>query len=193
MESIPAGAPSASVAGDLEDRAAGAEDSRAAAVTALYREHALGLTRLAHVMLGNRAAAEDVVQEAFCGLYRRWQHLTDKDKALPYLRSSVLNGCRSVLRGAIRDPQAASRYPQAAQQPPAASAESAVLTSEERREVVDALRHLPDRQREALVLRFYLDLSDAEIARVMRVSKGTVRSTTHRALAALGIVLKETS
>ena len=57
--------------------------------------------------------------------------------------------------------------------------------------VIDALRHLPDRQRQALVLRFYLDLSDAQIARDMGISQGTVRSTTYRALAALGVALKE--
>lgn len=68
------------------------------AVTALYQEHALGLTRLAHIMLGDRAAAEDVVQDAFFGLYRRWDFLTGPGKAQLYLRSSVLNGCRSALR-----------------------------------------------------------------------------------------------
>src|SRR5947208_13942077 len=68
------------------------------AVTALYQAHALGLIRLAVVMLGDRPAAEDVVQEAFCGLYRRWDHLDDPQNALRYVRSSVLNGCRSVLR-----------------------------------------------------------------------------------------------
>lgn len=81
---------------------AAAQDARATALTALYREHALGLTRLAYVMLGNRAAAEDVVQEAFLGLHRRWQLLSQPQKALPYLRSSVLNGCRSVRRVAAR-------------------------------------------------------------------------------------------
>jgi DNA-directed RNA polymerase specialized sigma24 family protein len=69
-----------------------------AAVTAIYQAHALGLIRLAHIMLGDRPSAEDVVQEAFCGLYRRWFHLSDTDGALQYLRTSVLNGCRSVLR-----------------------------------------------------------------------------------------------
>ncbi len=57
-------------------------------MTALYQAHALGLIRLAHVMLGDRSAAEDVVQEAFCGLYRRWDQLSDTDKALPYVRSA---------------------------------------------------------------------------------------------------------
>ena len=69
-----------------------------AAVTAIYQAHALGLIRLAHIMLGDRPSAEDVVQEAFCGLYRRWFQLSDTGSALPYLRTSVLNGCRSVLR-----------------------------------------------------------------------------------------------
>jgi hypothetical protein len=71
-------------------------------VTALYQAHGVGLIRLAVVMLGDRPAAEDVVQEAFCGLYRRWDHLDDPGNALRYLRSSVLNGCRSVLRNLAR-------------------------------------------------------------------------------------------
>jgi RNA polymerase sigma-70 factor (sigma-E family) len=161
--------------------AAGAE----AAVTALYEAHALGLVRLAHIMLGDRAAAEDVVQEAFSGLYRRWEQVSDKDKALPYVRSSVLNGCRTALRHRHRTE--AERL----HQPPAASAEAAALSGEERREVMRALRRLPDRQREVLVLRFYLDEPEAEIARLMGISQGTVRSTAHRALAALGRLLKE--
>jgi len=152
-------------------------------VTALYREHALGLTRLAHVMLGNRAAAEDVVQEAFCGLYRRWQHLADTDRALQYVRSSVLNGCRSALRRT-------SRELPAWHQPTVVSAESAALTGEERRAVMDALRRLPDRQREVLVLRFYLEQSEAETARAMGIKHSTVRSTTHRGLTALGRELR---
>jgi sigma-70-like protein len=92
MNLIPAMGAPGSRAGHPDTAPASAQEGCAAAVTVLYREHALGLTRLAHVMLGNRAAAEDVVQEAFCGLYRRWQHLTDTDRALQYLRSSVLNG-----------------------------------------------------------------------------------------------------
>ena len=67
-------------------------------MTALYRAHALGLIRLAVVMLGDRPAAEDAVQEAFCGLYRRWHSLADPAKALSYVRSSVINDCRTVLR-----------------------------------------------------------------------------------------------
>jgi RNA polymerase sigma-70 factor (sigma-E family) len=166
-----------SQAADLAGHPPAAADT---AVTALYQAHALGLTRLAHVMLGDPSSAEDVVQEAFCGLYRRWQHLADTDRALQYVRSSVLNGCRSALR------RRGSRDLPAVHQPLAVSAEAAALTGEERRAVMHALRRLPDRQREALVLRFYLDLSEAEVARAMGIRQSTVRSTTHRALAALG-------
>lgn len=156
----------------------------AEAVTALYRTHALGLIRLAVVMLGDRGAAEDVVQEAFCGLYRHWHGLSDTGKALSYVRSSVINGCRSVLRRRQRQAGLAS-------DPPGESAEAAALVSEEHRQVLTAVRRLPNRQREVLVLRFYLDLDEAEIATSMRISRGTVKSTTSRALAALGRILGE--
>lgn len=154
------------------------------AVTALYQAHALGLTRLAVVMLSDRAAAEDVVQDAFCGLYRRWNQLSDTDKALSYVRSSVINGCRSALRKRRLPPRL--RW-----EPAGESAESAVLISEEHQEVLAAMRRLPVRQREAVVLRFYLDLGEEEIAASMRVTRGTVKSTTSRALAALGKMLGE--
>jgi DNA-directed RNA polymerase specialized sigma24 family protein len=72
--------------------------SAEAGVTALYQAHALGLVRLAIIMLGDRPAAEDVVQDAFFGLYRNWGGLSDPAKALTYVRSSVLNGCRGALR-----------------------------------------------------------------------------------------------
>ena len=80
--------------GPAPDPAGGAE----AAVGALYRAQAVGLIRLAYLMLGDRAAAEDMVQDAFFGLYRDSGQLADPSGALPYVRSSVLNGCRSALR-----------------------------------------------------------------------------------------------
>jgi RNA polymerase sigma-70 factor (sigma-E family) len=160
----------------------------AAAVTALYQGHAVGLIRLAVVMLGERSAAEDVVQEAFCGLYRRWGQLADPDKALGYVRASTLNGCRTELRQRIR---AERRERPAPAEGLAASAEQAALVGEEHQQVLGALRRLPDRQREALVLRFYLDLTEPEIAASMGISPGTVKSTTSRGLAALGRLLEE--
>jgi RNA polymerase sigma-70 factor (sigma-E family) len=153
-------------------------EAAAVAVTALYAEHALGLTRLAHVMLGDRAAAEDVVHDAFAGLYRRWGQLADPAKAQGYLRSAVLNGCRSALRRARRAPvfEIVEHEP---------DAESVLIAGQARAAMLAALRRLPERQREALVLRYYLDLPDSEIAAVMSVAESTVRSTIHRGLAAL--------
>jgi RNA polymerase sigma-70 factor (sigma-E family) len=153
-------------------------------VTALYQEHALGLTRLAFVMLGDRHAAEDVVQDAFCGLYRAWDRLSDRDHVLGYLRVSVVNGCRSAIRRNKRIPRPPGL-------PPAPSAEADALLGEEQRAAVAALQRLPARQREALVLRYYADLPEQEIARAMGVSRGTVKSTTARGLAALGRMLQE--
>ena len=164
-----------------------AGDSAEVAVGALYRASAVSLIRLAYVVLGDRPSAEDVVQEAFCDLYRRWDRLAEPDSALYYVRSSVLNGCRSVLR------RRAVRRRGAAYVLPAVSAEAVVLGGEEREEVVRALARLPHRQREALVLRFYLDLADEEIGRVMGIRQSTVRSNAHRGLVALGRALKETS
>jgi len=100
------------------------------------------------------------------------------------VRTSVLNGCRSAVRRGKRAP-----LPLAV--PPAASAEAAVLASERQRETMTALRRLPPRQREALVLRYFADLSGHETALAMGVSPGTVKSTTSRALAALAHMLHE--
>jgi RNA polymerase sigma-70 factor (sigma-E family) len=162
-------------------------DSAASAVGALYQASAVSLIRLAYLMLGDRPTAEDVVQEAFCGLYRRWDRLAEADSAQYYVRASVLNGCRSVLR------RRAVRRRGVAYELPAVSAEAVVLSGEEREEVIRAVGRLPHRQREALVLRFYLDLPDEQIARVMGIRQSTVRSTAHRGLEALGRALKETS
>jgi RNA polymerase sigma-70 factor (sigma-E family) len=157
----------------------------AAEVTELYQAHALGLTRLAYVMLADRSAAEDVVQEAFCGLYRRWPKLRDPARALPYLRSAVLNGCRTERRR--------TRRPGPRPAPDEPSAEAAVLDGEERAGVLAAIARLPRRQREVLVLRYYLDEPDAAIAAALGIAAGTVRSNLSRALAALGADLREQS
>jgi RNA polymerase sigma-70 factor (sigma-E family) len=158
----------------------------AATLTTLFREHRLGLVRMALLIVGDQATAEDVVQDAFAALYRRLDRLSDHDNTLPYIRAAVVNGCRTVLRK--------RRRPFNGPEPEAVwSAESAVLLGEDRREVFLALRTLPRRQREALVLRYYLELSEAEIAEAMGVARGTVKSTTSRALAALAKKLGEES
>jgi RNA polymerase sigma-70 factor (sigma-E family) len=181
-----------SVAPEADDAIPGGWPADAAGgVTALYKDHALGLTRLALVMVGDRQAAEDIVQDAFCGLYRCWHRLRDTEKALSYVRSAVLNGCRSEFRrhrGAITGLTAPEVY-----LPPAWSAESAALASAERREVIQALRRLPARQREALVLRYFMELSEADTAATMNVSRGTAKSSVARGLSALRQLLGEQS
>ena len=158
------------------------------AVTELSAGHALGLVRLAVLLVGDRASAEDIVQDAFLGLYRRWDRLPDTSAPLAYVRVSVLNGCRTALRRRTRALQVGNFT-----EPSAESAEAVALLSEEQRAVAGALRGLPERQREALVLRYYLDLSEAEIATAMGISRGTVKSATSRALAAVRRTLREGS
>ena len=157
-------------------------------VTALYQAHALGLVRLAVLMVGDQPTAEDVVQDAFLGLYRRWPALKDQDRALSYARSSVLNGCRMVHRAKSRRDGITLAAPEDIQ-----SAEATALLGESSREVLAALRLLPARQREAVVLRYYLDMTEDQAAQAMRVSKGTIKSATSRALAAVGRILREGS
>ncbi|MGH3290628.1 MAG: SigE family RNA polymerase sigma factor [Trebonia sp.] len=155
-------------------------------VSALYRTHALALVKLAVLMTGDQPTAEDVVQDAFLGLYRRWSTLHDADKAIGYLRSSVLNGCRSVHRVRYRR-QGITLDPPV----PVDSPEAEALLGEAHREVLVALRRLPSRQREAVVLRYYLDMTEDQVAQAMGVSRGTVKSATSRGIAALSRLLKE--
>ena len=119
-------------------------------VSALYQAHALALVRLAVLMTGDQSTAEDVVQDAFLGLYRRWSALHDVDKAIGYLRSSVLNGCRSVHRIRYRRQAITLDPPEDAD-----SAEAEALLGEAHREVIAALRQLacpPARGRRAALL-----------------------------------------
>ncbi|MFI6320224.1 SigE family RNA polymerase sigma factor [Nonomuraea sp. NPDC050556] len=153
-------------------------------MAAIFSEHHIGLVRLALLMVGDLATAEDVVQEAFTRTHAGRTRLRDPDSALAYVRSAVLNQSRNVLRRRVRLFRWAAPY-----EPPVWSAESAAMLGEERREVLLALRDLPRRQREALVLRYYFDLSDQEIADTMEISGSTARSTIARALASLGRAL----
>jgi RNA polymerase sigma-70 factor (sigma-E family) len=164
---------------------AGVMADGAEAVTDLFREHQLELVRLAVVMVGDLATAEDVVQDAFERLHRGWRGLRQPSSGLAYVRSSVLNGCRSVHRRAA---VARKHVPQLAV-PDATAADTAA--ADDRGEMTAALRSLPRRQREVLVLRYYLDLDVAEIAETLGISPSAVRSTNTRGLAALARALGE--
>lgn len=163
----------------------------AEAVTALYHAHAVNLIRLARLMLGDAGRAEDIVQEAFLGLYRRWAQLADPDKAMQYVRTSVLNGCRTAMRPGKRRERAAGMAAALPAGVPGDAADATALAKEQRRAVLGALRMLPRRQLEVLVLRFYLDMSESQIAAELGITRGTVRSTAHRALTALSPLLEE--
>jgi RNA polymerase sigma-70 factor (sigma-E family) len=158
------------------------------AVTALYRVHAGGLRRMAALLVDDSETAEDVVQDAFVKLHRRWVLLRDPDKALAYLRTSVINGSRSKLR---RRRTERRFVPPATEEQP--SAEHSVLRAADLRAVSNGLARLPRRQREVLVLRYYLDLSEAGIATALGISRGSVKSHTARGIAALAAHLEATS
>ena len=155
------------------------------AVTVLYAAHYRSLVRLAALLLRDTATAEEVVQDSFVAMHDGWRRLRDNDKALSYLRQSVVNRSRSVLRHRVVVDRNAPKPP-----PDMPSAEQGAITLLERSAVVTALRTLPPRQREALVLRFYGDLSEAQIAAAMGISKGAVKSHTARAMTALRSVLE---
>jgi RNA polymerase sigma-70 factor (sigma-E family) len=150
------------------------------AVTQLYSGHYASLVRLATMLLGDQGRAEEVVQDAFVALHGRWGRLADPDRAVAYLRTSVLNGARSALR---RRSVAARHEP--APPPPVESAERTAVAAEERRELLAALDGLSDRQREVLLLRYYLDLSEADIAAALRISRGAVKTHSSRGISAL--------
>jgi RNA polymerase sigma-70 factor (sigma-E family) len=158
----------------------------AQAVTALYSAHYRSLVRLSVLLVRDLATAEEVVQDAFVAMHGAWRRLRDPEKALSYLRQSVVNRSRSVLRHrAVVEKYAPKGLPDAP------SAENGAIVELERSAVVKALSALPTRQREALVLRYYGDMSEAEIASTMGISRGAVKSHTARGMAALRSVLEQ--
>ena len=155
------------------------------AVTALYETHYRSLVRLAALLVRDVATAEEVVQDSFVAMHGGWRRLRDSEKALSYLRQSVVNRSRSVLRHrVVVDRNAPKPIPDMP------SAEHGAIALFERSAVISALRTLPPRQREALVLRYYGDMSEAQIASIMGISRGAVKSHTARAMAALRTVLE---
>jgi RNA polymerase sigma-70 factor (sigma-E family) len=152
----------------------------------LYREHRSALVRLAAMLVGDEA--EEVVHDAFVRTHVAWDRLRDPERALSYLRSAVLNGARSRLRH-LRVVDRTRLAPPG----PGRSAEAVAMAGEDHRRVVAALRSLPTRQRECLALRYYLDLSEAEIAATLGISSGSVKTHVHRGLAGLADRLEETT
>ena len=162
-------------------------------LVALYTAHYRSLVRLATLLLHDQPAAEDVVQDSFVAMHSSWRRLRDTDKAVAYLRQSVVNRSRSRLRHLkVVDRKAPALLP-AESAASVASAESGAMTALDRDHVLRALRTLPQRQREVLVLRYYGDLSEAQIAAAMGISTGAVKSHASRGMTALRERLERTS
>lgn len=153
-----------------------------AAVAALFQARYLDMVRLA-VLLG-ADDAEDIAQEAFARLLTRHRTLRDPGAALAYVRSTICNLTRNRWRHSLVVRSRAQAMPDAA------SPEHTAILHEDHREVLAALATLPARKREAIVLRYWLDLSDSEIAAVMGVSAGTVKSQLSKGMGSLGKALE---
>jgi RNA polymerase sigma-70 factor (sigma-E family) len=158
------------------------------ALVALYTAHYRSLVRLAALLLHDTPAAEDVVQDAFVAMHKSWRRLRDPDKALAYLRQAVVNRARSRLRHLkVVDKHAQITIDDAP------SAETGALLAVQHDAIMGAVRRLPQRQREVLVLRYYADMSEAQIAETLGISPGAVKSHASRAVAALRHTLEPLS
>ena len=156
---------------EAEAREAGVVEAWPEELVVLYRLSYRPLVQQAYLLLGSRAEAEEVVQDAVVGLQRRWSTVREPGA---YLRRSVVNGAF----GRLRRRQVAERT--AASVDPAPPDAPAPLV-----ELRDVLLRLPERQRAALVLRHVADLPDSEIAAILGCRRATVRSLVARGLAAL--------
>jgi RNA polymerase sigma-70 factor (sigma-E family) len=166
----------------------GAEESVIDADTALaelYAAHYSRLVRLAVLLLRDQGLAEDVVQDSFVAVHQKWRRI-DQGSAPAYLARTVVNRSRSALRHRT---VVARHRPEPL--PDAAGADMSVLASERRSAVIDALADLPTRQREVLVMRYYLDYSEKEIANALGISQGAVKSHASRGAAALRTTLEK--
>ena len=152
------------------------------ALERLYAAHWRRLVRLSVLLVRDVGTAEEVVQDAFIAVHRRWGRLRDPDKALAYLRQTVVNRSRSALRHRTVVARHAARETVQANGAPA---DAPVMAAARRAAVLDAMRSLPERQREVLALRYYLDLSEAEIADALGISRGAVKSHASRGSATL--------
>jgi len=154
-------------------------------LTGLFRAHYRDLVRLAALLVDDRSVCEEIVQDAYVRMHGRL-HTIDPAKAAPYLRSAVLNGARSHLRR-----RRVSDRHQPAPQTNAPAAELSGVDHHIRAAVLAAIRALPTRQQEVLLLRFYLDLTEREVAETLGISIGSAKTHARRGFAALASVLEE--
>lgn len=160
--------------------------ARAAAddgVSTLYAVHWRPMVRLAWLFVHDDLLAEEIAQDAFVSLHRKWSDVHE-GRGAAYLRQCVVNGARS----ALRHHKVELRYlesTRASVRLRTVSAEDEALAASGSADLFARLQHLPARQREVLVLRYYLDLSEAQIADALGIAPGSVKAHAHRGLAAL--------
>lgn len=157
-----------------------------ALVILLFRTESTRLVQMARWFVDDRTAAEDLVQEAFIKLAANAYRINQPERAAAYLRSIVINLARDHNRRGLVSMR--HRPPAVTDEP---SAEDEATGRENRREVIAALRALPRRQRDCVVLRYYLDLPLAEIATTLGLSSNSVKTHLRRGLARLTIELGE--
>ncbi len=150
-------------------------------LVSVFRLHYVGLCRLAYLIVGDTSLAEDVVQEAFLRTFAGWRRLREPARLQVYLRRAVINASRSKLRRRGVEARANALF-HAAERPSARSSDDSDTTLA----VMDAVRRLPPRQRAAVLLRYYLDLPEAEIADTLGTRVGTVKSQLAKARRNLG-------
>ncbi|MET0727926.1 MAG: SigE family RNA polymerase sigma factor [Acidimicrobiales bacterium] len=177
----------ASIASDHQPRSGPAERRPGGAeLAAAYREHYRSLVRLASLLIDDVGTCEEVVQDAFVQVWRTAPQLRSPDRLPAYLRSAVLNGARSTLRKRVVRRRHLTSAPD-----PAPAAETDAMAGDPDHSVLRALRALPVRQREVLALRYYLDLSETDIAETLGISTGSVKTHAHRGLTALAAALED--
>jgi RNA polymerase sigma-70 factor (sigma-E family) len=154
-------------------------------VTALFEEHYASLVRMARLLVDDRETAEDVVMDGFTSLYRRWMAIRDPAEAHRYVRSCVLNGARSQLRRR----RLRRRHESTSSQQDVVR-DGHETNEADRSTVTQLLATLPYRQRQVLVLRYFVDLTEAQIAYELGVSPGSVKTHASRGLAALARALE---
>ena len=145
----------------------------------LFVEHGRQLVRLAVLLVGDRRLAEEAVQEAFVAVYRNWDGVRDKASLTGYLRAAVVNQCRSAQRGLVRGRRLRDRM--GSVRDTTAPVDGEARTDEALR-VAELVRGLPQRQREVVVCRYYLDLTEAQTAALLELEIGTVKRHAHRAI-----------
>ena len=159
-------------------------------VSELYAAHWHGLVRLAYLMVHDSTLAEDIAQDALVAVHQRWGRLRDTHAALGYVRRTIVNRARSALRhqGVVD-----RHVRRTGAEESVVSAEHTALAHVEHDEMLRALHELSEKQREVLILRYYSDLSEAEIADALGISRGAVKTHAHRGLARLRTVLADRS